>query len=279
MFCVECHEQRCNEINEFTEALAFGRKGVQLQGIQLVGRFLSEKNSFVAETSKRFHAMHTLVQAAPSNVDAIIKHRNGIDEISANFMAAVDNIWYLLMELETSLLERTTKSYSVFNGVVQAMIESVIEKCNTTFDRIRLACNDYFQSVALKRTGDEDTKNRHLDIFNQRHETMLGRAKKWLFEITSKHESLGFHINFSVTLAVSMKKKILFFVYRSEYNRNRAKILEINNFIDAQRTEYSQLKDSLYADLLAVSPHIENILGNAELELINRNEEPFIDAS
>lgn len=38
---------------------------------------------------------------------------------------------------------------------------------------------------------------------------------------------------------------IEFFFHRDEYNRNRARIMEISSMVDAERTDYSQLKDDL----------------------------------
>ncbi|XP_031620281.1 uncharacterized protein LOC116338888 [Contarinia nasturtii] len=164
---------------------------------------------------------------AKSTDGNLTKNRTHIDDISDNFALAIDNIWYTLIELETSLHERIIVSMKLFNDTIRTIIENFNDKSNETF-HIRSACDTYFQSYddgyndANNDPNNKTTQKRHMNIIDQKLDLMCTRANKWLEKIIEQYEL-------------------------DEYNRNRAKIMEISDFIDAERQTFSQLKDNLIA--------------------------------
>lgn len=171
-------------------------------------------------TKSHFHQINELAH------DSIEHHHHQHDTINEKFMLAIDNIWYTLMELETTLHERINKTMIVFNGIIREIIENFIDRCNDGFACIRSACVDYIQmciadvdndshshnhhhsnnqfglvsSFSLKRNDQFEQRleqkrsmqARHMNIINQRMDSLCSQAQKWLSEIMAKNEQLSF---------------------------------------------------------------------------------------
>lgn len=183
MHGIRCHDERTDEIQLFDKALANGCDTVQIIGIQLIDMFLNEKNNFVCELKR------TLGHLSKSIDDDSMKNRNHINTISDKFATIVDNIWYALIELETSLHERIMNSMSIFINTIRTIIQNFNDKSNETFNSIRSACDAYFQSNidSVNKTIEEQRIN-HISIINHKHDVMCTRSNKWLSEIIEEYE-------------------------------------------------------------------------------------------
>lgn len=173
---IECHDKRANEIKLFDEALANSCEMVQAIGIDLIDKFLAEKNEF---TSKFAYAIRTMAQSTDDNFP---KNRTHVDAISDNFAMAVDTTWYTLIELEASLHERIVDSMNMFSNTIRQIIENFNDKSNETFSAIRSACDAYFHLNA-NDASDGASKERHVSIINQKHDLMCATANKWLAKV------------------------------------------------------------------------------------------------
>lgn len=181
MFGIQSNEEHANEIKLFDEAFANNCKQVKTIGIELIDKFLGQRNDFVTNLKQAFHLM------AKSTDDDSTENRAHVDALSDNFEMAVDNIWYTLIELESSLHERIMDSTKLFNHTVRTIIENFNDKSNETFRSIRSASDAYFQS----NSDDLDngiTRQRHLTIINQKLDIMCNKANKWLIEVTEKYK-------------------------------------------------------------------------------------------
>lgn len=270
----ENHQQRTAEICEFEEALANGRTENQLLSIQLVDEFLSEKEIFVAETKNWFNQMRELEKSEYDQYDSLLQKQLEMDEISGNFMATIDSLWYALMELETSMHERTMKSFEIFNNDIQSLTENLITQSVVAFDKIQSASDEHLSSINKEKRANtknvETVNNNDLNVINQTRDAMQSRAENWMTELTSKYKSYvsmlkirknRLHYILSLYFAFIFIYFVVFFFWSfvpsEEYNRNRIRVLEVNNFIDAQRTAYTQLKESVFTELQ--SPSIRRI--------------------
>lgn len=191
---IQCHDERANEIKLFDEALANSCEQVQAIAIELIDKFLGQKNDFVTKLKQ---TLHTMAKSTDDDVDndginkiILQKNRTHCDAISDNFATVVDNIWYTLIELETSLHERIVDSMKMFSDTIRTIIENFNDKSNETFHSIRSACDAYFQSNAADCSGYSNgtMRERHVSIINQKLDLMCCKANKWLTEVTERYE-------------------------------------------------------------------------------------------
>lgn len=187
-------------MKQFDEALANSCRAAQINGIQLIDKFLIEKFKSIAVTKDDFHQINELVRNSNALDANLSDQRQSIDAISEKFMSAINCIWYELMELETALHERINESMIIFNDTIRGIIENFIAQSIERFDCIRSACVDHFQlnfndddddnnvfgSVIM--TATESSPTNHINIINRRLDTLCCRAKKWLSEVMSQYE-------------------------------------------------------------------------------------------
>lgn len=194
LYGIECHAERANEIKLFDEALENSCHQVQAIGIKLIDTFLGQKNDFVTNLKQTLNTMAKSTDDddddVDSNVNLTVKNaRTQCDAIIDNFATVVDNIWYTLIELDTSLHERIMDSMKIFSDTIRTIIENFNDKSNETFHSIRSACDAYFQSNAVDGPHDNETmRQRHVNIINQKLDLMLTRANKWLSEVIERYE-------------------------------------------------------------------------------------------
>lgn len=193
LYGIQCHDERANEIKLFDEALANSCEQVQAIGIELIDKFLGKKNDFVTNLKQ---TLHTMAKSTDDNVNIdnndenlTTKNRTNCDAISDNFEMVVDNTWYTIIELETSLHERIMDSMKMFTDTIRTLIENFNDKSNETFHNIRSACDAYFQLNATDGLDDNETaRQQHMSIINQKLDRMYSRANKWLSEVIEKYE-------------------------------------------------------------------------------------------
>lgn len=190
VYGIQCHDEHANEIKLFDEALVNSCQLVQTIGIELIDKFLGQKCDFVTNLKQTFL---TMSKSTDGNLT------KNIDDISDNFTLTIENIWYTLIELETSLHERIINSMKLFNDTIRTIIENFNDKSNETFRNIRLACDNYFQSngdgdsdsnndTTTTEADNKTTRKRHMNIIDQKLDLMCTRANKWLANIIEGYE-------------------------------------------------------------------------------------------
>lgn len=209
VYGIQCHNKRANEIKLFDEALSNSCDEVQAISIKLIDKFFGQKADFIMNLKQSFQSM------CKSTDDDIATHRNHIHTIGDNFAKAVDSIWYTLIELETSLHERIMDSMKIFNDTIRTIIENFNDKSTETFDRIRSACDAYFQSI-IDTSAIDASEQRHINIINHKLDLMCSRANKWLsktiegYELQVFCETKKIKVSFSIIHKVK-EKNIHFF--------------------------------------------------------------------
>lgn len=187
VYGVRCHDERIHEIEMFDKALANGCMEVQTIGIEMIDEFLNSKSNFQMDLK------HTFQLLAKSTDDIFTKNHNQINTISDNFATIVDNIWYTLIELETSVHERIIDSMHIFSDTIRTLIQNFNDKTNETFSSIRSACDAYFSQsnidcVNKTISNDDQCKTQHLNIINHKHDVMRTRSNKWLNDTIDAYE-------------------------------------------------------------------------------------------
>ena len=157
-FGVENHELRTNEVYEFTAALNDGRKKAQNDGITLTMDFLSKQDEFRSKTKELLAKIAEKISISAGDANELPKDQ--MDELSSleqGFYGKVDDIWYLLMEMEVSLHERAEEAINSFDGTIQGILNGFLEKIHSVFDEIREMDNSFSKSLLdIVRKVDED---------------------------------------------------------------------------------------------------------------------------
>lgn len=191
---LECRDQRIIEIKLFDEALAHGRKAAQHDAIQLVNRCsniatTTASNATAIAISRTESVCNSLfVPLAKPDEKTNRQQHNLLDE---RYEARFDSIWYVLMELETTLHERITESKTIFFETISQIIENFIEKCSESFECMQTACENYFQSIepADGHSNDETmAKDHHSSIIDRRMDKIQSLANKWLLKVIDQYE-------------------------------------------------------------------------------------------
>lgn len=78
------------------------------------------------------------------------------------------------------------------------------------------------------------THDIHLQLIDNREDRLVNRAKEWLQKTAT---------NLQRWTQQCQELKYQFCCFREEVLRNRAKVLEINHFLDIQREEFEDLQD------------------------------------
>lgn len=174
--------------------MAHGRKEAQHNAIQLVNRCsniatTTASNATTIAISRTESVGNSLFfpSAKPDEKTNRQQH-NLLDE---RYEARFDSIWYALMELETTLHERITESKTIFIATISHIIENFIEKCSESFECMRTACENYFQTIEPVDGHSNDgimTKDHHLSTIHMRMDQIQSLANKWLWKVIDQYE-------------------------------------------------------------------------------------------
>ncbi|GAB0093438.1 leucine-rich repeat-containing protein 48 [Sergentomyia squamirostris] len=199
------HERRLSEIAAFKKCLEAARTKTQQKAQSLIEKYLEEKEE------------NTL---APSAIPD-----------------RLDQMWKSLMEEEVLLFENVKAGIDSFKSNMEQMIEDFFHRAQTCLNKIREADSSYLDAleecvtefIMLKITSsreseipaelkDSDTIANRIIQMGQRHRLKIDEIKRNLVE-----------------QGKAWVKDIIAELHEEEIQRNRAKIIEINYFLDYER--------------------------------------------
>ncbi|KAJ6649517.1 Dynein regulatory complex subunit 3 [Pseudolycoriella hygida] len=238
------HESRLQEIELFQQKVNATKKKTQKEGIEIVEKFL--------ESTKVIFDEVKVILSQLNNDDVSVDDENGAineyDTIRSSFHFLADKLWHNLMASEMKLFECIETAISDFKQVVDALLNEFIEYAQAIFVQMRNAEINF--SGALHETvaryitmkavvSEEDTvaaelqecfedksnigkfilasREHHILVIDTREERLITRGRSWANELIAKMQS-------------------------DEIDRNRAKIVEINSFLEKQRERFENLQ-------------------------------------
>lgn len=191
---IENYSWRCQEILEYEEALRVAREEVQLQGIELVTKLLLRTDDLTKKTEGAFRSL-----ADSHELQILAKIRFHVEQLEAlerDYDVAVDEAWFVLMELETSLHERIQETSEKFASNLRQTMDTFMHRARSKFGQIKMACGEYLKFVAQKCADDELLINAvsHLrthstETIEQRKNTLVSRCSDWLTSLLAKYET------------------------------------------------------------------------------------------
>lgn len=178
------YEQRHQEIDLYDESIARSRNAAQSEGIELIANFTAEKNDLIVQVKRVYHAM------ANSN-KGNEAHSQECESLHQKYETLIDNVWYSLMEKETTLHERIAEVGELYSAHLNTIVNQFKKNVLPNFAGIRIASEEYFRMIGekVKATGKADRQlmefcesdqKQHLAVIDKRENDLLLQATKWL---------------------------------------------------------------------------------------------------
>lgn len=175
---------RTREISEYEEAISESRNAAQSEGIELIDIFLKEKGDFV----EQMKGTNTL--ALNNQIDSTEKGSK-CESLHQRYETLIDNVWYSLMEKETTLHERIEEIRQYFSANITTIVNDFMSQVQQLFAVIRIACEEYFKMIEEKIQANEiddseldkfcaSDRVQQLAVIDRREGDLLDQAKEWL---------------------------------------------------------------------------------------------------
>ncbi|XP_061387278.1 dynein regulatory complex subunit 3 [Musca vetustissima] len=236
---LEKYEERQRELEQFQSSIKQGHLEVQQTGHKILEEFLLYKDNLFEDAI----SCHKYIEARQARGDddeseEVIMQKDRLDRLTMQFDDAVNSVWQQLMSQELHLHEATEETTIHFQRKMQETIAKFVEQAQTYFGQLRdvavhfsenlneivsrfistkLAMHDIDSIPEPLRICIEDReaignlvagmKDVHTQKIDEREDRLIQRSKQFIDNMISK-------------------------LNRDELERNRAKILEINTFLD-----------------------------------------------
>lgn len=180
--------ERSQEIDLYEEAVAESRSTAQSEGIELINIFLVEKNDLIEQAKSKYHTLAQIIQEGDGDSAENISE---CESLHQKYEILIDNVWYSLMEKETTLHERIDESRESFSTNMTKIVDQFLKSVQQLFAVIRIACEEYFKMIAEKIQANEfddeqldgfcvSDRSQHMAVIDRREDDLLFQAKKWL---------------------------------------------------------------------------------------------------
>lgn len=180
------YNNRTREISEYEEAMSESRNAAQSEGIELIDIFLKEKDDLFEQVKCTYH--HTL---AKKNQMDPTKKASECESSHQRYETLIDNVWYSLMEKETTLHERIEEIRQYFSTNITTIVNNFMGEVQQLFAVVRISCEEYFKMIEEKiQTNEIDDKKlnesctsdrvQQFSVINRREADLLDQAKEWL---------------------------------------------------------------------------------------------------
>lgn len=179
---------RSHEISQYEESIAESRAATQAEDIELVENFREEKNDLIEQAQRIYHELAQIVKDETADTAGKIAEW---EESHKKYETLVDNVWYSLMERETTIHERIEEIREYFSSNITEYVHQFMSNVKEPFAVIRIACEEYFKKLEDKivaskvSDGDLDEtcamdRTQQLAVIDRREDDLLSQAHKWL---------------------------------------------------------------------------------------------------
>ncbi|CAH1116144.1 unnamed protein product [Phaedon cochleariae] len=232
---------RSDEMDNFTKTVEQAKKENQEESIGHMENFMEKKNDM-------FSLIRLLQKHLDNDIIDVAKYTQKIEEFNEIHNELIHDTWKKLMKLELQLFEQVEEVNQNFEHTMTDMINAFIEEAQALFTQMRALEVTYTENLAdigaryitqanlgesffipevlrpimadkeFLNNAIASTHDMHLQIIDNREDTLVGRAKQWLESFCTG-------------------------LTKDEIKRNRYKLLEINHFLDIQREEFDECSD------------------------------------
>lgn len=189
------YQIRCQEIRQYKMAISESRNAAQRESIELIDIFVKEKNDSIAVTKSAYYAL-----AENIKID-VAEQTNECELLHQKYETLIDNLWYSLMEKETTLHECIEEIRIYFSTNITTIVNQFMDSVQSLFAVARIASEEYFKMFEEKIHGqkiNDEQLNKFCSLDRAAHSAVIDRcesdllfqAKKWLSQRLDKYQKL-----------------------------------------------------------------------------------------
>ncbi|XP_075151603.1 tbCMF46 isoform X2 [Haematobia irritans] len=254
---LERYEERQKEIDQFHSSISRGHLEVQQTGHKVLEDFLTQKDILFQEAIACHKYLESkAVRGEDNETPESLQYVDRLESLKMEFDDMVNTVWLQLMSQELHLHEATEETITNFQRKMQEMIAKFVEQAQTYFGQLRdvsinfsdslneivsrfiaakLAMQDFDGVPEPLRICMEDRdaigdliagmKYMHNQRIDEREDRLIRRSREFVDNMISK-------------------------LNKDELERNRAKVLEINAFLDIITENFQKLQQDVRDELL-----------------------------
>ncbi|KAH8376531.1 hypothetical protein KR093_000012 [Drosophila rubida] len=244
--------ERDEEVKDFTGSLQQGQQQLQSLGQQQIDEFLQYRDKCFEEASTTLRRLETCEE----NSEEHLQLCEAMDKINEQFDDTLHDMWHSLMAQELHLHEAVEESTLNFERRISRLMSGFVEEAQLYFLQLRDVCQHFAHNMTdtvcrylshkltlqdldsvpkeLRSCIDDreavlklvaDMKATHIARVEEREDRMVSRSKDFIDNLIRKRS-------------------------KEENERHRAKILEINSFMEMMTKALSNLPEEIHQELL-----------------------------
>ncbi|XP_063234764.1 dynein regulatory complex subunit 3-like isoform X2 [Bacillus rossius redtenbacheri] len=242
---VEQHKARQDEIRQFSECVAAAKKWSNEKCFRLVEEFQANKAAIFEEVHKVIQGLKAGHEMDDGFSIEVMQRQ------SDEFSSLTDTTWYSLVQTERILSEQLEEVMGQFERNLNDLVSTFIEQAQALFVELRgytRGFNEHLSEIAGRfmaaRLADTEATDvpEELLPFMQSRETMTTALENSLetqvLVIDTRDDTLRERTQSWATDYIDT-------LQRKEVQRNRARMAEINHFIEVQTNEYDELINTM----------------------------------
>ncbi|XP_054743337.1 dynein regulatory complex subunit 3 [Anastrepha obliqua] len=254
---LERYEERELEINEFKENLEEGQKLIQQMGQDVIEGFLHHKDRVFDRASAILKALELrTVRGEDEESPESLELLEQFDKITMQFDDTINEIWQQLMSQELHLHESIEESTVNFQRRIQEMMAKFVEQVQTYFGQLRDIAIHFSENMAEVATHYVNTKLALQDFDDvppellhcmEDREAVLnliaGMKDSHIQRIDEREDRL-------MVRSRDFIENMIDELNNDELERNRAKILEINSFLELMAESLASLQSEIRDEVM-----------------------------
>ncbi|XP_034099830.1 dynein regulatory complex subunit 3 [Drosophila albomicans] len=244
--------ERDEEVKDFSGSLQQGQQQLQSLGQQQIDEFLQYRDKCFEEATTTLRRLETCEE----NSEEHLQLCEAMDKINEQFEDTLHDMWHSLMAQELHLHEAVEESTLNFERRISRLMSRFVEEAQVFFLQLRDVCQHFSYNMTdtvsrylsnklaqqdlesvpkeLRRCIDDrdavlklvaDMKATHVARVEEREDRMVSRSKEFIDSLIRKRS-------------------------KEENERHRAKILEINSFMEMMTKALSNLPEEIHQELL-----------------------------
>ncbi|XP_060653207.1 dynein regulatory complex subunit 3 [Drosophila nasuta] len=244
--------ERDEEVKDFSGSLQQGQQQLQSLGQEQIDEFLQYRDKCFEEATITLRRLETCEE----NSEEHLQLCEAMDKINEQFEDTLHDMWHSLMAQELHLHEAVEESTLNFERRISRLMSRFVEEAQVFFLQLRDVCQHFSHNMTdtvsrylsnklaqqdlesvpkeLRRCIDDrdavlklvaDMKATHVARVEEREDRMVSRSKEFIDSLIRKRST-------------------------EENERHRAKILEINSFMEMMTKALSNLPEEIHQELL-----------------------------
>ncbi|XP_034473858.1 dynein regulatory complex subunit 3 [Drosophila innubila] len=244
--------ERDEEVKDFMGSLQEGQQQLQSLGQQQIDEFLQYRDKSFEEASITLRKL----EKCEENSREHFEHCEEMDTLNEQFEETLHEMWHSLMAQELHLHEAVEESTFNFDRRISRLMSSFVEEAQLYFLQLREICQHFSHNMIeavscfishkldiqdldnvpqeLRKCIDDreavlklvaDMKATHISRIEEREDRMVNRSKEFIDTLIQKKS-------------------------KEENERHRAKILEINSFMEMMTKALTNLPEEIHQEVL-----------------------------